>query len=211
LICALILCFDAGAAQKRLHADAGHVAQQHRGQERRHTRRGSGEKRKVRVRVFLLIGTTMEVIAMLLQSPSLHHQRQPHRPGMHPRTPAHSLLPPGHVTAWQTAARLLMRASPKGNKERELSMLRCGCSNMAKVSTCTTCSPQMARDVADGARRRRLCSTRRPPTGTTSWICPTRACVYCDGRTVPVTADAVQHHTRASRHTRHNTRVTTHA
>ena len=34
-----------------------------------------------------------------------------------------------------TAARLLMRASPKGNKERELSMLRCGCSNMAKEAS----------------------------------------------------------------------------
>jgi hypothetical protein len=34
-----------------------------------------------------------------------------------------------------TAARLLMRASPKGNKERELSMLRCGNSNMAKEAS----------------------------------------------------------------------------
>jgi hypothetical protein len=34
-----------------------------------------------------------------------------------------------------TAARLLMRASPKGNKERELSMLRCGCSNIAKEAS----------------------------------------------------------------------------
>jgi hypothetical protein len=88
------------------------------------------------VRVCLRIAITMVVIVMRLQLAPLHHQRQPHRPGMHPRTPAHSMLRrPGHVTALQTAARLLMRASPKGNKERELSMLRCGCSNMAKVST----------------------------------------------------------------------------